>query len=269
LNPEDKGAKKLVDDKLASLQVDGKRQQANADQELANFDAEAEAEDVEASLELRKGKSGLSTEMKFQEQLEQMVKNPKAAEVISLRDRGVKLDTGAQTTTPVSQLQTAMQTMSTLKAEGGNPISTYVTTPVGQPQFGAAVSDRVMWLANQHIKVAEIRIDPPDLGPVNVKINVKNDQANVVFLSHNVGVRDALEHSVPRLRELFEQNGLSLDNVDVRDQAFKEHEHAQDRKRKGELDQNEEGLPDGVHMPIEQIVSDSAYRVTGVVDYYA
>ena len=104
-----------------------------------------------------------------------------------------------------------------IPTERGFTVQTMVNTLVGQPNWGQAVGQRVMWLAQQNIAEAQLRLDPPDLGPVKVKISVQNEQAQVVFTSHSPGVREALDQSTQRLRELFAEQGLDLVNVDVSD----------------------------------------------------
>ncbi|MDQ7073155.1 MAG: flagellar hook-length control protein FliK [Gammaproteobacteria bacterium] len=60
-----------------------------------------------------------------------------------------------------------------------------------------------------------VKLNPANLGPVEVKLNMHSDQANVLFISHNAATRDALEQALPRLREAFEQNGMQLADADV------------------------------------------------------
>lgn len=109
------------------------------------------------------------------------------------------------------------QVAAPVPTERGFTIQTMVNTLVGQPNWGQAVGQRVMWLTQQNITEAQLRLDPPDLGPIKVKISVQNDQAQVVFTSHSASVREALDQSLQRLRELFAEQGLDLVNVDVSD----------------------------------------------------
>lgn len=102
-------------------------------------------------------------------------------------------------------------------------VQTSLLTPVSNSKWSGALHDRVMWLASQNVQAAEIHLDPPELGPLQVKITMNQDQAQVSFVSHHASVREALDQGAVRLRELFEQNGLDLANVDVSDQS-----HSQD-----------------------------------------
>ncbi|GAB4392631.1 MAG: hypothetical protein Tsb005_07420 [Gammaproteobacteria bacterium] len=91
---------------------------------------------------------------------------------------------------------------------------------IDNPQWGNALADRVLWLGNQHINTAELHLNPPDLGPLEVRINVNQDQTSVIFSSQNLAVRDALENALPRLRDILQSGGLNLAGANVSDQSF-------------------------------------------------
>jgi flagellar hook-length control protein FliK len=92
--------------------------------------------------------------------------------------------------------------------------------PVQMQQSGwsEAVVDRVMWLSSQNLKSAEIQLDPAELGRMEVRIDMNKDQAQVTFMSPHAGVRDVLEGQMQRLRDMFTQQGMSMD-VNVSDQS--------------------------------------------------
>lgn len=107
-------------------------------------------------------------------------------------------------------------------------MQTGVETPVGDPKWRGAIQERVMWLAAHNVNSAEIHLDPPELGPLQVKIAVSQDQqVQVSFSSQHASVREALDIGSQRLRELFEGQGLDLLNVDVSDQSFARQSGAQ------------------------------------------
>ena len=118
-----------------------------------------------------------------------------------------------------------------------------IATNIAQPQWGQAVSDKVLWMAAQNISSAEIRLDPPELGPMQVKVTVHQDQVNVNFTSPHAQVRDALDAQLNRLRDMFAEQGMNQVNVDVSDKSFarQEQESRQDAKgqRNGTLDEDD------------------------------
>jgi flagellar hook-length control protein FliK len=111
-------------------------------------------------------------------------------------------------------------------------VQTGVPVTVGTPQWSQAVSDKVLWLAAQNVSSAEIRLDPPELGPMQVKVSVNQDQATVTFTSPHPAVREALDQQLNRLREMFSEQGLNLVNVDVSDKSFAQQKREQEESAK-------------------------------------
>lgn len=98
-------------------------------------------------------------------------------------------------------------------------VQSEVRVPVGQAQWSQAVGQRVLWQAAQNISTAELRLDPPDLGPMQVRVSSHQDQISVTFTSAQPAVREALDQSAARLREMFAEQGLDLVDVNVSDQS--------------------------------------------------
>jgi flagellar hook-length control protein FliK len=76
---------------------------------------------------------------------------------------------------------------------------------------------RVMWLLDHKASTADLRLDPPELGSMRIRIALDNDATKVHFAVQTAVARDAVENAMPRLRELFQQAGINLQNVDVTD----------------------------------------------------
>ncbi|UTA49491.1 flagellar hook-length control protein FliK [Simiduia sp. 21SJ11W-1] len=95
-----------------------------------------------------------------------------------------------------------------------------ITVPVNQPNWGQAAGERVLWMISSKLQTADIQLDPPELGPLQVKVHVNNDQVSLTFVSPHAHVREALDFQALRLREMLEGQGLNLVDVDVSDQSF-------------------------------------------------
>lgn len=93
-----------------------------------------------------------------------------------------------------------------------------VNVQFGRAEWFASVAEQVSKVAAQNLNFAEIQLDPPELGALQVRVQVNNDQATVSFSAQSSQVRDALEQHGQRLRELFDAEGMNLVDVDVRDQ---------------------------------------------------
>jgi len=115
-----------------------------------------------------------------------------------------------------------------------------VNISFGQPAWAEMVAERSAMMASQNIKFAELQLDPPELGPLQVKVTVHHDQTTVSFVSANGQVRDALDGAANRLRDLLEQQGLDLVDVDVSDQATSEGEG--EASEEENITSGEEGL---------------------------
>lgn len=94
-----------------------------------------------------------------------------------------------------------------------------INVPPGQPGWSDAVGTHVNWLIQQNQQGAQIRLNPPHLGPLEVKVAVHNDQASVSFTVHHAFTADQLQAALPRLRDMLAQNGLNLSQFDVHHQA--------------------------------------------------
>jgi len=113
-----------------------------------------------------------------------------------------------------------------------------IHTPMGEKGWDQAVGERMLWMVGRQIQGAEVRITPPQLGPIDIRISIQNDQANVTFAAQHGVVREALEASIPRLREMLSENNLQLVNVDVnqRNNSEQRASHFSNQSSSGEQD---------------------------------
>jgi flagellar hook-length control protein FliK len=80
--------------------------------------------------------------------------------------------------------------------------------------------NRVMYLSSQNLKSAEIQLEPAELGRLDIRVHLAPEQqAQITFTSGHVGVREALENQVHRLKDMFAQQGLGQPDVNVADQS--------------------------------------------------
>ena len=86
---------------------------------------------------------------------------------------------------------------------------------VGTPAWDNQVGQKVIWMVGGADQSATLELNPPDLGPVQVVLNVSNDMASVTFSSQQLEVRQALENALPRLREMMNESGIALGNATV------------------------------------------------------
>jgi len=142
--------------------------------------------------------------------------------------------------------------------------------PVQMQQSGwsEAVVDKVMWLSSQNLKSAEIQLDPAELGRMEVRIDMNKDQTQVTFLSPHAGVRDALEGQMHRLRDMFAQQGMTMD-VNVSDQSRGWKGESGGESHSGGVAGSLATGEDDVAQGTMEISSSRVGSGRGLVDYYA
>lgn len=91
--------------------------------------------------------------------------------------------------------------------------------PFGQPSWGEAMVEKVMWMSSQNLRSVEIQLDPAELGPLEIHIQHRGQELQVQFVSQNPSVREALEAQMHRLRDMFGQQGLEQAQVTVADRS--------------------------------------------------
>jgi len=135
------------------------------------------------------------------------VQSKSAATDTPLRAESVTAAVTSQTAQASSPATSALPTLS-------------VNTPLAQGNWDQALGERIQWMVNRNMQGAQIRLNPAQLGPMEVRIQVHNDQASIQFSSAHGVVREALEAALPRLRDMFDASGVELVDVDVSGQSF-------------------------------------------------
>jgi flagellar hook-length control protein FliK len=104
-----------------------------------------------------------------------------------------------------------------------------IGTPVGQTEFASDVGQQIVMLAGSRARSAELALTPAELGPVRVSIEMRGQEATVVLAAAAAATRTALEEALPRLREMFAQQGLNLAEASVNAQLGQDSPHADGR----------------------------------------
>ena len=120
----------------------------------------------------------------------------------------------AQAAIPAAQAPVA-QLGSDPAAAAPAPAAPRVETPLGAPGWSTALADRLLMFVGDKQQVAELHINPPHLGPVEIRLTVGDDQASAVFASPHAIVRETIESALPRLREVLAENGINLGQASV------------------------------------------------------
>ncbi len=99
------------------------------------------------------------------------------------------------------------------------PVQVSINTPIAHDNWSDEFTQKVTWISNQKEQTAELHLNPPELGPMDVVLKVSGDQATALFTSPHAAVREAVEQAMPKLREMMAESGIMLGNATVSDQA--------------------------------------------------
>jgi flagellar hook-length control protein FliK len=95
------------------------------------------------------------------------------------------------------------------------PASKHVQAPVGSPQWADELGSKLSLMVDRNEHSASLKLSPDHLGPLEVRISITDDKASVWFGAAHADTRAAIEHALPRLREMLASTGLSLGDTGV------------------------------------------------------
>ncbi len=91
--------------------------------------------------------------------------------------------------------------------------------PLNKEMAADQLAERVQMMMSKNLKNIDIRLDPPELGRMHIRMNMQGDGATVHFTVANQHAREALEQTMPRLREMLAQQGVQLGDTSVQQQS--------------------------------------------------
>jgi flagellar hook-length control protein FliK len=140
-----------------------------------------------------------------------------------------------------------------------------VEAPVRSPAFAQELGEKVVWLAGRQGQVAEMVLNPPQLGTLEVRLTLSGSEAGAQFYSANPVVRETIESALPRLRDMMAQAGINLGEANVRDQSFQQGARAENAGQRGVI------LPGVVEESAEGglVLATLRSQGRGLVDLYA
>ncbi len=138
-----------------------------------------------------------------------------------------------------------------------------ITSAIGSAQWQEDFCEQILSFGQNQIQHAQLNLNPPELGPLQVHIEINQQEAKVHFVSSHAMVRDSIESANQRLREVFQGSGLSLANVNVSD----------GQRSQGDSQQGNPWRREGVEGIEETGMSSPTQRwlntPRGLVDHYA
>lgn len=140
-----------------------------------------------------------------------------------------------------------------------------IKEPLGTPRWQQELGQRLVTLAGQGVREVRLQLHPEHLGPLEVRITLHDSQVGLWFGAQHAETRDALEQSLPRLREMFTQGGLTMTDASVA-----QHHHDRSNQTATARDAAS-GMPahSGAAQAMEPVRIGSASQSDRLVDEYA
>jgi flagellar hook-length control protein FliK len=95
--------------------------------------------------------------------------------------------------------------------------------PVSSPDWGPALNQRITWMVANSLQNANITVNPPNLGPLEINIQTDQNKTNVQFIVTSSEVRQAIQDSIPALSKMFENSGLQLGQADINSRSYNQN----------------------------------------------
>ena len=135
-------------------------------------------------------------ELRFKAAMES-IQAPRVADATDSVDiNAIKLDVSGQVSKGAELKATEAQA-------SARPYVSSLGIPVDDSEWSNQLGQKLMWMSARNIQSAELHLNPADLGPIDVRIQVGADQSSISFNTHNQGVRELLEANIHRLREML------------------------------------------------------------------
>jgi hypothetical protein len=125
--------------------------------------------------------------------------------------------------------ETAPAVGRTLQGSGGSAscpsASTLALPEVSAKQWSDGLGNQIRLMLHRQSPVVELKLNPPELRSLEVRIALDKDAANIQFIVHNLAAKDMLEGALPRLRTLLHDVGVNLQDVGIRERTSGEQQH--------------------------------------------
>jgi flagellar hook-length control protein FliK len=143
-----------------------------------------------------------------------------------------------------------------------------MTTPFAQAGWVQEVDQNLHWMVGNTRQQADLVLNPPELGRIEVTLVIQGDEVSASFASPHQAVREAIEESLVRLRESLSDSGINLGQTHVGRDSSRD---APFMKAEGDGQQGRGARQEGT-MPIgTPLTQGSAFqsRGRGMVDVFA
>ena len=146
----------------------------------------------------------------------------------------------------------------------GAPAATLrIHASVEGADFPQGLSERVSWMVGNGVNGAKLQVNPPQLGPIELRISLQGDHAQVWMTTHSAVAREALEASSPKLHEMLGAQGFGQVSVDISQRSFQDRSAYTPPYQRPSTDRSD------VAVPAVSAISSTPRATTSALDAYA
>lgn len=146
-----------------------------------------------------------------------------------------------------------------------------ISSPVAQirqsllsPNWSNNFSQNIAQLTINNKSSAEIRLDPPELGSILVKIHHSGSEAMIQFHVQHTEAKMAVDNALDKLREALQQQGIHQVNVDVQQQDLQQFSQQQSFSEDNNVSSGRSSLKSPSENPAESTPALQLQLETGI-----
>lgn len=159
--------------------------------------------------------------------------------------------------------QASFETLHTL-----NEVASPKLTPtLGTTAWTQALGEKVVWMAAGAQQSATLTLNPPNMGPLQIVLNLSNEQATASFFSAQPEVRHALEAAFPRLKEMMNEAGIQLQQATVSADTPRQNDTPERQEQR--IATPFSGTDNGVTASLESVHAPIQQSGRGLIDTFA
>ncbi|WP_186379079.1 flagellar hook-length control protein FliK [Yersinia frederiksenii] len=95
------------------------------------------------------------------------------------------------------------------------PASGHLSAQLGSQEWQQSLGQQVIMFSRNGQQNAELRLNPQELGALQISLKIEDNQAQLHFASAHSQVRAAIEAAMPSLRSALAENGIQLGQSSV------------------------------------------------------
>jgi flagellar hook-length control protein FliK len=128
-----------------------------------------------------------------------------------------------------------------------------------------ALYNKANIMLNLNLKEAEVRLDPPELGAMQIRLRSDAEQAQINFIVQNQAAKEMLEQTMGKLKEMLAEQGIELGESSVSEQGSESEQQSEPSSKESSQEIATMVEKESQHLTNEQIVNN---KQDGI-DFYA